>query len=166
MSENEVTVYKCVVCNKSFMKKQSLAAHCRIHKDVEFAELHVRLPKEKVEGFKAFCKRHNSTTCHMVLSMIDSYLEGDKRGLIVVGSPNPAIVHLQQFFNARPRGKRKYDVAPIPFGPLEDALRCDHLHQKEWAEGRFGWCSVCGRWVTPANCVSCVERGKRLPPRF
>ncbi len=166
LSKPEVTVYKCVICPASFTKQQSLAAHYRIHKDERFAELHVRLPKEKKEAFVEFCKRHNSTTCHMVLAMVDAYMEGDKRGLITVGSPNPAIVHIQQFFNAKPRGKGKYEPVPIPFGPLEEALRCDHLRHREFEEGRLGWCSKCGRMVTPSNCLGCVERGKKGPPSF
>jgi hypothetical protein len=151
-------VYKCVVCDASFDSKQSLAAHCKIHKDVEFAELHVRLPKEKVEAFKQFCESHNSTTCHMVLTMIDAYTEGVKKGLIVIGGANPAIVHLQQFFNARPRGRGKYDVEALAADPLREILFCDHLHHRDNALGQLGWCTECKRWVTPAICQSCVVR--------
>ena len=161
-----LVIYKCVICGKSWMKRESLQAHMRVHQDIDWKTFNVRLPKKKVDAFKDYCKRHNTTTCHMILAIMDMCLTADEVGHAALGSANPVVFTLQQFFNAKPRGKRKYDLQPIPFGPLEDALSCNHLRQKEWVEGRLGWCSRCGRWVTPGNCVSCVERGSKLPPRF
>jgi hypothetical protein len=156
MSEVKV-VYKCFVCPKAFGSVQALRGHMRVHRGVEVGDLHVRLPKAKIEEFLAFCRRHNASSCHMVLSMIDAYIEGDKRGLIQVGSPNPAIVHLMQIFPGRARGHNKYELDLVVQDPLSGVLRCPRLDHRDTVPGRLGWCRDVKRWVTPDQCLSCVH---------
>jgi len=103
-----VIVYKCVVCGKSFVKRESLAAHLGHHREVEFARLSVRVPKDRLEWFKAYCKRHNTTTCHLILTFFDMLEAGEKQGHMVVGSPNPTVFMLKQYFAGAPRGRRKW----------------------------------------------------------
>jgi hypothetical protein len=158
-------VYKCVLCSKAFNNVQSLRAHMKVHRDVEFEHFHVRLPRAKVEEFKEFCRRHNTTTCHMILAMIDAYIEGDKRGLIQIGSPNPAIVHLHQFFAARPRGHGKYDAAymtvPVPGSSAVLCLYCDGFREGEVFCQRYG-----ADWVPASKCSTCPKNriGKKPAP--
>lgn len=160
------TLYSCLVCGDGFKSRQGLAGHMKKHKDIEFSQVHVRIPKDVADKFMDVCKRHKTTSCHLIYTLMKMTVKGEKMGVVDLGAKNPVIVQLISNFGGAPRGKNKYLLPILPFGPLEDALRCDHLHQKEWAEGRFGWCSACGRWVTPANCVSCIERKSKLPPRF
>ena len=155
MSEVHV-VYKCVLCPKAFNNVQSLRAHLKVHRDVEWKRLSVRLPKEKVVEFEEFCRRHNTTTCHMVLAMIDAYVEGDKRGLIQIGSTNPAVVHLQQFFASRPRGHGKYDVGALGgFEPSPPQVYC------AFCGGFSGSLVFCQRygsnWLPSSRCVDCTS---------
>jgi hypothetical protein len=147
-------VYKCVLCPKAFDNVQSLRAHMKVHRDVEFEHFHVRLPRAKVEEFKEFCRRHNTTTCHMILAMIDAYIEGDKRGLIQIGSTNPAIVHLQQFFASRPRGHGKYDTTSmLGFEPETPRVYC------VFCGGFSGGLVFCQRygsdWLPASRCADC-----------
>jgi len=153
MSEVRV-VYKCVLCPKAFNNVQSLRAHMKVHRDVEFEHFHVRLPRAKVEEFKEFCRRHNTTTCHMILAMIDAYIEGDKRGLIQIGSTNPAVVHLQQFFASKPRGHGKYDLAGLgaaaPSAPQVYCVFCGGF------SGSLVHCNRHGpNWIQIGRCVGC-----------
>ena len=107
------TLYKCVVCGKAFTKLQSLMAHMRVHRDIEWARLSVRLPKSLVEEFKELAKRHNTTTCQLIHSMLTALIEGEKRGVVQIGSSNPVIINLVNVFNARPRGHGKYDFSAL-----------------------------------------------------
>ena len=160
------TLYSCIVCGAGFKSRQGLAGHMNKHRDIEFSDVHVRVPKDVADKFMDVVKKHKTTSCHLVYTLMKATIKGDESGMVDLGAKNPLIVQMNSFFGGAPRGRNKYAVFPIPFGPLEEALRCDYLHQKEWSEGRFGWCSRCGRWVTPNNCLGCVERGKKLPPQF
>jgi len=132
-SGEQLIVYKCIVCGKAFTKRQSLMAHLASHRDIEWAHLDVRIPKEKLERFKEFCRRHNTTTCHMIMTFIDAVMEAMERsGNYVevkpflkgaIGGSNPVIVNVQvhQYFMSKPRGKGKYDFSKLD---LEGCVLC------------------------------------------
>lgn len=107
---SDLVVYKCVVCGKAFTKLQSLMAHMRVHRDVEWARLSVRLPKKMVDEFKALAKRHNTTTCQLIHSLLTSLIEGEKRGIVTIGSQNPIVINLVNVFGGAPRGHKKWSL--------------------------------------------------------
>lgn len=154
MVDEVEVVYKCFVCPKAFSSVQALRGHMRVHRGVEVGDLHVRLPKAKIEEFLAFCRRHNASSCHMILSMIDAYIEGDKRGLIQVGSPNPAIVHLQQVFPSRPRGHGKYDLSGL-VGVVGGLPRIQCNYFGGVCEGKVYCRNRCYAWLPWEKCGSC-----------
>jgi len=92
----------------------------------------------------------------MILAMIDAYIEGEKRGLIQVGSPNPVIIHLQQFFASRPRGHGKYDVASAtPGAGSNPAVLCLYLDGVYGGEVFCQW--VGGLWIPASRCMDCPK---------
>ena len=138
-------VYKCVVCGKEFSKREGLAGHMGHHKDVEFRRLSVRFPRERLDWFLDYCQRHNTTSCHLLLTFFDMLEAGEKTGSVVVGSPNPTVFVLNQHFASRPRGHGKYDF-PRLFG--------------SGCCGDEGECFICGK---PA-VVECFSPGTRRVP--
>ena len=138
----------------------------RTHQDIEFSQVHVRIPKDVADKFMSICKKHKTTSCHVIYTLMKSMIKGDETGVIDLAAKNPLIVQMISHFGGAPRGAKKYDLIPIPYGHMEKALRCDHLHHREFEVGRLGWCSKCSRMVTPNNCLGCVERGKKAPPSF
>ena len=150
----EVIVWKCVVCGKSWDNVQSLRAHMKVHKGVVFRDLHVRLPVGRVEWFLAFCRKHNTTTCNMVLAMLDAYEAGEKAGVTVIGGANPVIAQVNTIVASRPRGHGKYDVAGlgtyIPNGPQVYCAFCGGF------SGSLVFCQRYGsNWLPSARCVEC-----------
>jgi len=105
----DVVVFKCVVCGKAFIKVQSLRAHLKVHRDVEFENFTVRIPKAKAARFREICRQHNTTTCHLILTLMDAVEEGVKTGLVKIGGANPVAIQVVTMVNARPRGHEKYD---------------------------------------------------------
>lgn len=171
---NGLVIYKCIICDKSWTKKQSLMGHMNAHKDIDWARLSVRLPKEKIDAFKDFCKRHNGTTCKMVAAFVDLALEADKRGIAIWPNGNPVNLCLQQFFNAAPRGKGSYDV-------LSTARRLGESFSSSLVSvGKKLWPPSCGfadvflrcnkevgckktkDWISLTDCWSCFLRGKNF----
>ena len=110
----QVTVlYTCVVCGNAFSAKQSLMAHLKIHNDIEWKDFHVRLPKESVDKFQAVCKKHKTTTCNVILHLMNATVKGDEMGVIDLASSNPLVIQMVSFFGARPRGHGKYDFSSL-----------------------------------------------------
>ncbi len=160
------TLYSCIICPEAFKTRQGLAGHMRKHRDIEFKQLHVRIPKDVADQFLDMCRRHKTTSCHMIYTLMKMTVKGEKMGVVDLGAKNPVVIQMISNFGGAPRGKKKYELLPIPYGHMEEALRCDHLRHREFEVGRLGWCSKCGRYVTPSNCLGCVERGKKGPPQF
>lgn len=101
-------LYSCVVCGKGYDKRQSLAAHMKVHKDVEFFRTTVRVPKVLWKQFLGVCEKHKTTTCHVLYTLMKATVKGDETGLVDLAAKNPLIVQMQSFFGARPRGRGKY----------------------------------------------------------
>jgi hypothetical protein len=126
------------------------------HKDVEFAQFNVRLPKERRDWVVNYCKRHNTTTCHLLLAFCSFLEEGEKHGNIILGSPNPTFFVLQEYFGAKPRGHGKYDVAAAtPYSVTSDRILCLYL---DGVDGDQVFCQRRGGlWVPVAFCSSCPK---------
>lgn len=127
LSEVEV-VYKCMVCGKAWSKVQSLRAHMKRHKGEGLQRTSIWVHGEKWDWFKGYCKKHNTTTCHLLDSIIDLVKKGDERGVVTLGSSNPVILQLHEYYLAGPRSRYK-----IPFDPSRVAHNVQPVH-----------CPLCG----------------------
>lgn len=165
-SSSVTTLYSCIVCGAAYSKQQSLAAHMRVHKDVEFEDFHVRIVKDVKDDFMALCKKHKTTSCHLIYALMKMAVQGEKMGVVDLGAKNPLIIQMISNFQGAPRGRNKYQLPAGPWDPLSRALFCAHLSQKEWSPGHLGWCRRVGRWVTPTICQGCVEDKKDAPADF
>ena len=130
----------------------------KVHRDVKFKDVHVRVPAEIAEGFKAVCKNHKTTTCHVLYTLMKATIKGDKSGMIDLAAKNPLIINMMSFFSAKPRGHGKYVFAAFAADGLSEVTRCPHLIHKDWNFGRLGWCNECHRWVTPEVCLGCMVK--------
>lgn len=149
-------LYVCSVCGKGYSSRQGLAGHMNKHGDVEFARLSVRLPREKVERFKEFCKRHKTTTCALINALLTAVEKGAELGVVDLTSANPSIVQVQEFYASKPRGHGKYDTtymaAPESSRPNVLCLYLDGVRAGEVFCQRFG-----GMWHPASRCGECPK---------
>lgn len=155
------TLYSCVLCHKSFVKRQSLAAHMRVHRDVEFAQFKIRVPKDVKDGFMAVCRKHHATACHVLYVLMKATVKGDELGILDLSMKNPFIVQMQHYFASRPRGHGKYEAAGLAGSePATPAVLC--VFSDGYHEGKV-FCQLYGAgWVEAGKCVSCPKNRLRL----
>jgi len=148
-------LYTCVVCGKAFTKRQSLAAHMRVHRDVEFKRFSVRLPRELVDRFDEVVRRHKTTRCAVIHGIVQAVVQGEKLGLVKLNSANPMYVVVQDFYAARPKARGKY-VPPPRFEPgrLFEVPRCGLIQSVSLESGEV-YCGGAGTWVSPEKCRKC-----------
>lgn len=143
MSGN-VVLYKCLICDFATTSLQALRGHMNRHKDVEFENFTVRLPKDICRRFREVCRKRNTTTCHVIYSVLTSIVEGEKLGVVNIATHNPLVINLNTFIAAKPRGHGKYDFSDFEGIPLEP--KCVLCGAPAIAEGvqyngwRFGYC--------------------------
>lgn len=139
------TLYTCIICGRSFSSRKALFGHMRVHRDVKWKRLTVRLPAELVDRFYKVVRDHKTTTCAVVHSLVQAVVKGEELGVFKLSSSNPSYVVIQEFFNARPRGHGKYDLSG-----LEPVV----------AEAATPKCVVCG---APAVGEAVQYNGHRVP---
>jgi hypothetical protein len=153
-------VYSCLVCGKAFSKRASLAAHMKVHRDVKMAQLNVDLPKDLRDAFNEVCRKHHTTTCHVIYTLIKAFIEGEKRGLVDLGTHNPVTIQVVNLFGARPRGHGKYDTS---FGNSAISgnvgVLCLYVNGISGNEIYCQWRG--GLWVPVALCSSCPKNRLR-----
>jgi len=147
-------VYSCLLCSKAFTTRQGLAAHMRVHKDVEMVQLNVDLPKDVRAVFVEVCHRHHTTSCHVLYSLIKAFIEGEKRGLVDLSTKNPVTVQVVNLFAAHPRGHGKYDTTSMMgFEPEAPSVYC------VFCGGFSGGLVFCQRhgsnWIPIGRCAEC-----------
>jgi len=132
-----------------------LAGHMRVHSDIEWGFLHVRLPKAKLERFKEICRKHNTTTCHVISALLDAVDQGEQLGVVKLTGPNPFIVQIHEFYAARPKAPGKY-AFPLEFKPAGqfEVPRCDLLQSVSVGTGEV-YCGGAGTWVSLEKCRKC-----------
>jgi len=162
-------VLKCKFCGREFSSIQALRAHLRGCKSrPESFVTSVRIyNRADWERFKAFCRHHGLTTCHIInivvkaLPMVEQTgvrfeIKDGKLNVSGVQGTNPIVFNFQinETFLSKPRSRWKIPVAE---DPLSRAVECEWLIHKDWAPGRLGWCERFKRWVTVEKCLGCRE---------
>jgi len=152
VAESEVEVlYECFVCGRGFSKVQSLRAHLKVHKGHGFVRTHIWASGEKWKRFQALCKRHHTTTCHLLDVLIEAALKGDETGLVSLGAPNPVVVNISHVFLGKPRSPWKVDVSEaVRAGPCCPACGSGEIRviSPEGVVYREGRCFRCGaQWL-------------------
>jgi hypothetical protein len=108
------TLHKCLICGKAWNNKQSLYAHCKVHKKGELARTTIKMEAEQLEKLKEICKKHNTTTCHLFKALGEAVIAGDKSGAgISIGSANPFIINVFHQFFGKPRSQYKFEKEPM-----------------------------------------------------
>jgi len=160
--------YRCLICGRVFESAQGLRGHLKAHKG-QYKTVSFLASGVSYDEFKALCKVHGLTTCHLFNTFMDAMNQAFKRGAKVEWDPitenlraqmgsNPININLIQNFRARPRGHGKYDLAGLAADPLTVVAQCSHLVHKDWVSGRLGWCTDVKRWVTLEMCAGCVRK--------
>jgi hypothetical protein len=149
-------VYSCLICGKAFSKRASLAAHMKVHRDVKMAQLNVDLPEDLRDAFNEVCHKHHTTTCHVIYTLIKAFIEGEKRGLVDLGTHNPVTIQVVNLFGARPRGHGKYDVAAAtPFAGSNPPVLCLYM---DGVDGDQVFCQKRGGlWLPLSVCSTCPK---------
>jgi len=116
MAKGEVrTLFACMVCGRGWASKQSLRAHMKVHKGEDIRSTHIVVKGQVWDRFVDLCRRHHTTTCHLLDVLMRAALKGDETGMIDVGAPNPAVIQIHEYFMGRPRSPFKVEV-PAPEG--------------------------------------------------
>jgi len=154
------TLYTCIFCGRAFSTRQALAGHMKVHRDLKWKRLCVRLPAELVDRFSEVCAKHKTTQCAVIHGLVQAVIQGEKLGVVKLNSSNPMYVVIQDFYAARPKARGKY-VPPAGFepgGPFEFP-RCGYVQRVDPAAGEV-FCSRARTWVRPEVCRGCrLQRG-------
>jgi len=131
-------------------------AHMRKHKGA-FMQLNVRLPRELVGEFKDLCRKHNTTTCHVLMTLIKAWLKGEELGMVSLSSPNPVIINVHETFLGKPRSAWKT--------PLQESCKlwppsCEFADDFIRSIREVG-CTSQKEWVGLEECWNCFQRGGR-----
>jgi len=161
MSVDEVKVlYTCPVCGRGFRSRQALAGHMNAHPEFKWKRLSVRLPADLVDRFAEICRKHKTTQCAVIHSLVQAVIQGDELGVVKIPSGNPLYVVIQDFYAAKPKARGKY-VPPAgfePAGPFE-VPRCGYVQRVDPRAGEV-FCSRARTWVKPEVCRGCrLQRG-------
>jgi hypothetical protein len=139
-----LTEYQCFICGRTFATKQGLMGHLKAHKG-SYKRYSFALPSDLYYSFKAVCKAHGLTTCHMLSTFMAMCVEAFRRGAVLTVDArthemraekggNPVVFNVNQYFGSRPRGHNKYAFASA----LEPAVG---------SSSKCGFCSDAPRYV-------------------
>ena len=149
-------LYKCWVCGREFLKLQALRAHMRVHSREErsaFRPVTVDVRADLWERFKEVCRKHGTTTCQLINSLIQAVVRADELGYPIVDiTANPLIICVQNVYTGRPRG-RKEVLPDLPALPAR-LPSCSYAHRL-WASKGQVYCRRLGDWVGLQVCLKC-----------
>ena len=158
-------LYKCIVCGKAYAKKQALRGHMKKHKGEGYKRTSIYLLDEDREYLNGYTRKHNTTTCHFIHSVIQACKEGEKTGTVHIGAPNPVIIQVNEYFLGKPRSAWKQQLDIEALARLQ--RRCPQcgagVVQEFQPEGTSlvdGRCRECGaEWLISPGVVQ--ENGRR-----
>jgi len=107
-----IQLFQCIICGVAYSNRQSLRARMKVHKG-EYMRTSIQVKKDSWEKFEDLCKRHKTTTCHVVNTLAEGIVDGEKSGnvsLPKILSPNPIVINLTHNFIGQPRSSWKVDV--------------------------------------------------------
>jgi len=110
-------IFPCIICGRSWTSVQGLRGHMKRHKN-EFMRTSIHVRRELWSRFESECKRHKTTTCALLDVLVKAVLEGSGKGVVDlsrIGSPQPLIINVNEYFLGRPRSPYKVEV-PAPEG--------------------------------------------------
>lgn len=146
-------LYQCVVCPAAYDNPQSLRAHMKVHKG-EYARTTIYVPVDLWPRFNEICKKHKTTTCHLLKSLIESVIRGEETGSVDlrrIGSPNPVIINVSHVFLGRPRSGLKVDVSDLAVDKNVCHVCGGHVTRERLVESTGfieGSCFSCGsEWL-------------------
>ena len=148
-------LYQCVVCPKAYSSKQSLRAHMKVHKG-EYLRTTIYAPRDLWPRFDAICKAHKTTTCHLLKVLVKAVVDAGDTGVIdlaKLGSPNPLIINVNEYFLGKPRSAWKQQLDIDALARLQ--RRCPECgssdvyeFQPELSRYLDGRCRRCGaQWL-------------------
>lgn len=149
----ELVVYKCVSCGKAYDSVQKLRGHLRVHRG-EMVQTSFWARRELWEAFKAVAKKHNTTTCQLLNVALESYVVGDKTGAVRIGSPNPMVVHVHQYWLGKPRSSLRTLLERLP-GVPDEVPRCDRAESINFETMQIS-CRDAGGPHSFARCENCI----------
>lgn len=148
MRLSDVTLYECIICGRAFTKVQSLRAHMKVHKGHDYVRTSIWVKGGQWEKFEALCKKHHTTTCHLLSTLVDAALKGEETGMVHIGAPNPVIINVSHTFLGSPRSAWKVPVSGfeehVPHCPSCGSLKV-RVFRPEFILGVLeGRCEGCG----------------------
>jgi len=153
-----------------FSSAQGLRGHLKVHRGC-YKRVSFLAEARGYEEFKALCKVHGLTTCHLFNTFMFAMVEAFKRGCKVEWDPrteslraqvgsNPIIINLTQNFSARPRGHGKYGSVGEPGSdPGSLGVMCFYLSGFMGGEVYCQWLG--GSWVPVSRCAECSRNRLR-----
>jgi len=148
VSESQVEVlYTCIICGKAWSKIQSLRAHMKVHRNEGYMRTGIQVRTERWEKFRSYCKRHKTTTCQLLDALMELTLKGEEKGVVTLGSSNPTVLQLNQYFSGIPRSKNRFEFSPpVPVGPHCLICGSRQVSETQPLDGVFreGRCLGCG----------------------
>jgi len=184
VSEKEVVrLYRCVFCGRAFTSLKALHGHLKKHRGVRRVRTSFEVPAEKWERFKEKVRRHKSTTCAVLNSLIDWYLAQPDEYLGYLHSleqvtENPSFMgpvwqFIYVYGGDRPRSRLKYlgllrgdeeNVVSQESKRAESSWR--ERFERRWRDWLCPKCGCeiesCASLLEPPPCPSC---GRKMFPK-
>lgn len=153
-----VVLQKCIVCGAAWPSRQSLRAHMKKHRHEGYFTTHIFVRREEWQQFKDVCHKHNSTTCHVLKTLINAFLKGEETGLVSLATPNPIIINVSETFMGKPRSTYKVRApspADVSVGSPGSCADCGGP-----AEFRAFYypAGIGGRCITSHLCSECLRK--------
>jgi len=151
----QMILYKCSICGSAYPKRAALAGHMNLHKG-ETAKITARIPRDLRDQFTALCHKHNATTCQVLTTLIKAALKGEELGVINLGSPNPLVINVNEYFLGKPRSMYRA-LVDSKFSRPNTIPNCRKLWCLDFSSHQ-AYCGGATLWVDLSACMRCNLR--------